>query len=164
MQGCNVGEIFRVGYCKANAGTGSTPVGSSCNEISTGNKRTKESCSREPFKDACNWVKGTCVKDQGSPGRVPPEKRVLPRMTGGLKLSRFMPGGKMPFNKTLDEIRNNCNVAGNKMQSKNVPKRSAIGKTVLAFNWNKRLEAPGAANWDSQRVACLDGIRAAYSR
>lgn len=164
MAQCKVGEILRDGFCKAKPGMADDKVGSLCNIDARGRPRSESACNRKPFKDACTFIPEKCVPDQGKPGKTPLKGRVLPPMTGGIKLRTFMPGNKMPFNEKLDIIKTKCQDAGNKMQAQNVPERSAIGKTVLAFNWNERLKKFGAAEWNKQRTACLDGIRAAYDR
>lgn len=161
---CGTGKIYRDGYCKAKPGKASTDIGSICNENIRGDKRTKKSCTSNRFDDYCTWVPGSCAEDIGERGETPAKKEVLPKKVTGRKLTGFMPGGRMPFNETLDNIERKCRFAGNKMQKKGIPKKTATGKVVFAYNFNERLEKSDAAGWDKQRKACIEGINAAYSR
>ncbi|GAH80318.1 unnamed protein product [marine sediment metagenome] len=75
-----------------------------------------------------------------------------------------VPGGKMPFNKTLKTQQRNCNVLGKDLKNAGVPFISATRSIVYAYNGNEEKWRNGSAKWSSQLNACLNGLRKVYDR
>ena len=108
-------------------------------------------------------VDAHCTPDVGAKGKTPSAKKWIPaksKMKG--KFAMFLPDKKMPFNKPLKDQTSACNVAGKKLKDDKVSSTTAIRRAMMPYNANKRLAKSGAPSWDSQRKACLDGVRKAY--
>lgn len=136
MAECKKGEIYRDGHCKAKPGTGDTTIGMLCNENVRGQKRTKTACERGKFKNACTWVPGKCVTDQGKPGQS--ETRI-PILEEGKLTSIFKNAGIETGSGVLKDASvmtvSNCKTVADYMVN-NVKKWNEPGK-------NPKLEGKG---------------------
>lgn len=103
------------------------------------------------------WCKWEC---RDEPTEIPDDKV-------GLGMLEFLPGNRMPFNERLSTQQRNCNIMAQGMLQERIPFATVIRKVVKAYNVNEdnpTLQKSGVAKWDSQRNACLNGIRKVYGR